>query len=322
MGIRLVADDDRHLFQVWPLLECPQLGLGGAARPCAGVPPDRRGRSRRTAWLCLAIRRRRFLRRAVTIGSDDGPQAASGTKPFAGRLDLAQDTVLVCSDHGHIDLGGHGGPDAVVTQQPFVLAGAHVRPGVYEDAQMADVAPTLALLLGTNLPAVSQGSARVEPNSRETAPHTSPPTRTARPFARRQESGLCQSWLFSCFACPKLAATCPILPVSNQPRPFCAETGNKLPKTNSQQTNPAAPRRLVRPPRHAGFSVQLFNTSTTHNFLLFALNCVFGGEVLPNRPGQSGPSSPARGWEHHRLPSSRTGPGGPGSRRCPRRHRH
>jgi hypothetical protein len=78
------------------------------------------------------------------------------------RLDLTQDTVLVCSDHGHIDLGGHGGHDAIVLQQPFVLAGAHVRPGVYEDVQMVDVAPTLAFLLGTNLPAVSQGAPRVE----------------------------------------------------------------------------------------------------------------------------------------------------------------
>jgi hypothetical protein len=78
------------------------------------------------------------------------------------RLDLTQDTVLVCSDHGHIDLGGHGGSDPIVIQQPFVLAGAHVRPGVYDDVQMVDVAPTLAVLLGTNLPAISQGTPRVE----------------------------------------------------------------------------------------------------------------------------------------------------------------
>ena len=72
-------------------------------------------------------------------------------------LDLSRDTLLVCSDHGHIDQGGHGGQESVVLTEPFVLVGAGVRPGHYGEIQMVDVAPTLALLLGANLPASSQG---------------------------------------------------------------------------------------------------------------------------------------------------------------------
>ena len=72
-------------------------------------------------------------------------------------LDLNRDTLFICSDHGQIDQGGHGGPEEVVLVEPFVLVGAGVKPGHYEDVQMVDVAPTLATLLGTSLPASSQG---------------------------------------------------------------------------------------------------------------------------------------------------------------------
>jgi hypothetical protein len=74
------------------------------------------------------------------------------------RLDLNVDTLMVISDHGQIDLGGHGGQDAIVLIEPFILAGRGVKPGKYSDVQMVDVAPTLAALLGTSLPASSQGT--------------------------------------------------------------------------------------------------------------------------------------------------------------------
>lgn len=73
------------------------------------------------------------------------------------KLDLSKDTVFVASDHGHIDQGGHGGQDPVVLVEPFVLAGAGVKPGNAGEIQMVDVAPTLAALLGLNIPADSQG---------------------------------------------------------------------------------------------------------------------------------------------------------------------
>ncbi len=73
-------------------------------------------------------------------------------------LDLSQDTLLVVSDHGHIDRGGHGGTDAITLLEPFVLAGSGVIPGQYGEVQMVDAAPTLAALLGINLPASTQGA--------------------------------------------------------------------------------------------------------------------------------------------------------------------
>ena len=99
--------------------------------------------------------------------SEGGPldprwdQAASRADSLLGeilaKLDLQKDSVLVVSDHGQIDAGGHGGPEAIALEEPFVLAGVGVRPGTYGDVLMVDVAPTLAALLGTNLPASNQG---------------------------------------------------------------------------------------------------------------------------------------------------------------------
>jgi hypothetical protein len=83
-------------------------------------------------------------------------------REIAGSLDLSRDTLLVTSDHGHIDAGGHGGQETLVLTEPFVLVGAGVQSGAYDDIQMVDIAPTLATLLGINLPASSQGHVRTE----------------------------------------------------------------------------------------------------------------------------------------------------------------
>jgi hypothetical protein len=76
---------------------------------------------------------------------------------IVATMDLTQDIVLIISDHGQIDRGGHGGPDPVTLVEPFVMAGRGVVPGVYGNVNMIDVAPTLAALLGTNIPASNQG---------------------------------------------------------------------------------------------------------------------------------------------------------------------
>jgi hypothetical protein len=81
---------------------------------------------------------------------------------IAATLDLSKDTLFVASDHGQIDRGGHGGQDPITLVEPWVLAGAGVKPGRYGDVQQVDVAPTLAALLGTNIPASAQGSTRTE----------------------------------------------------------------------------------------------------------------------------------------------------------------
>jgi hypothetical protein len=83
-------------------------------------------------------------------------------RQIVSGLDLSQDTVLVTSDHGHIDRGGHGGHDPITLIEPFLLVGAGIVPGFYDDVNMVDVAPTLSALLGANLPASSQGRVLTE----------------------------------------------------------------------------------------------------------------------------------------------------------------
>ena len=78
-------------------------------------------------------------------------------RDLAAELDFSRDVLIVTSDHGHVDRGGHGGQDAIVTQQPLVMVGAGVRPGEYGDVQNVDLAPTMAVLLGTRVPAANQG---------------------------------------------------------------------------------------------------------------------------------------------------------------------
>ncbi len=78
------------------------------------------------------------------------------------QLDLSKDTILVVADHGQIDAGGHGGPEPVNLLEPFVLAGAGVKRGNYGEVQMVDVAPTVAALLGTALPASTQGQVQTK----------------------------------------------------------------------------------------------------------------------------------------------------------------
>ena len=95
--------------------------------------------------------------------SPEAEQAARNADTYLGeileKLDLSQDTILICSDHGHIDQGGHGGPESIVSQEPLVMAGAGIKSGKYDDVKQVDIAPTIAALLGSNLPATAQGHA-------------------------------------------------------------------------------------------------------------------------------------------------------------------
>jgi hypothetical protein len=83
-------------------------------------------------------------------------------REITAQLDLSRDTLFICSDHGQVDAGGHGGGEAVVLREPFVLVGAGVRSGEYGPVEMVDIAPTLAVILGLNIPASTQGQARTE----------------------------------------------------------------------------------------------------------------------------------------------------------------
>ncbi len=77
-------------------------------------------------------------------------------------VDLTSTAVVITADHGHIDRGGHGGREAVVTTVPLMFLGAGVEPGEGLEARQADIAPTVAAILGLPLPAHSIGRPLIE----------------------------------------------------------------------------------------------------------------------------------------------------------------
>ena len=74
------------------------------------------------------------------------------------HIDLSDTVLIVTSDHGHLDEGGHGGDEKVVLETPFVMAGSRVRPGSYPAIQQPDIAMTIASLLGMPFPRSGQGT--------------------------------------------------------------------------------------------------------------------------------------------------------------------
>lgn len=74
------------------------------------------------------------------------------------HMNLEEETLLVFSDHGQIDAGGHGGGEQIVLVEPFIIAGKGVKPGTYPDMEMVDIAPTVSALLGVSIPATTQGN--------------------------------------------------------------------------------------------------------------------------------------------------------------------
>lgn len=90
---------------------------------------------------------------AETVASVD----ADLTRLIEG-LDDGATTFVVLPDHGHTDEGGHGGWEAEATRTFAALAG----PGVAQseaDADLADIAPTVAVLAGMQAPLQGTGTA-------------------------------------------------------------------------------------------------------------------------------------------------------------------
>ena len=72
-------------------------------------------------------------------------------------LDLDTTTLIVTADYGQLAQGGHGGDDPAVVSLPLVMVGQGIVPGEYSAVSQNDIAPTVAALLGTRLPAANQG---------------------------------------------------------------------------------------------------------------------------------------------------------------------
>lgn len=113
-----------------------------------------------------------MLRIADIISTDFAAHEYGGTSPeyqaellrvdamianLASRLDLTRETLVITADHGHRDQGGHGGAEPEVLAIPIVMVGAGIRASITVDGQQADIAPTLAALLGLGLPIAASG---------------------------------------------------------------------------------------------------------------------------------------------------------------------
>jgi hypothetical protein len=80
-----------------------------------------------------------------------------------GGLDLEHDTLIAVADHGHTERGGHGGLEPEVVEVPLILAGAGIRAGaLVRDAELIDLAPTIAALLGVAAPGHGVGRTLTE----------------------------------------------------------------------------------------------------------------------------------------------------------------
>jgi hypothetical protein len=130
-------------------------------------------RQSQEAGLRFVFEKRATLRLADVVSTDFAAHEYGGTSPqylaevaridgivaeIASRLDLAKETFVVTTDHGHRDLGGHGGDEPIVLAIPTVMVGAGVRPGSRASGFQADIGPTIAALLGAALPSGSSGS--------------------------------------------------------------------------------------------------------------------------------------------------------------------
>lgn len=144
------------------------------------VPPDelRRWQLERCAEGLEFVKRARFdfltldWTAGDTASHDYGSLSADTEQIFAtidGCLrnlvhsqDLQSTVIIVTSDHGHIDSGGHGGSEPEVLDVPLVLAGGPVRPGAQFRARQVDIAPTICVLLGLPFPSTGDGVVLLE----------------------------------------------------------------------------------------------------------------------------------------------------------------
>jgi hypothetical protein len=78
------------------------------------------------------------------------------------RLLPPDTTVLLTSDHGATDSGGHGGASDVETTAPLYAFGPGIVAGARVNINQIDLAPTLSCLLGLPFPATSLGRPTVE----------------------------------------------------------------------------------------------------------------------------------------------------------------
>ncbi|MCX8173084.1 MAG: alkaline phosphatase family protein [Thermoplasmata archaeon] len=77
-------------------------------------------------------------------------------KEIASMLDWNTTTLIVTSDHGHRDAGGHGGEEILSLKSFAVFFGKGIKKAKGEVNQI-DICPTISNLLGVKIPSLAQG---------------------------------------------------------------------------------------------------------------------------------------------------------------------
>jgi len=75
---------------------------------------------------------------------------------IAEKLDWNTTTLIVTSDHGHLDSGGHGG-DEIDARKSFVIFYGNGIKKAYGEINQIDICPTIANILGIKIPSCAQG---------------------------------------------------------------------------------------------------------------------------------------------------------------------
>jgi hypothetical protein len=84
-------------------------------------------------------------------------QVDSYLRQILRLADTSRSVLIITSDYGLTQDGQLGGGEPELTELSFVMTGPNIIPGGYSPVQQIDLAPTVAMLLGTRLPAIAQG---------------------------------------------------------------------------------------------------------------------------------------------------------------------
>lgn len=105
--------------------------------------------------------------------SDEGVAAMLGFDKRVGEvarsLDLSRDTLIVTSDHGHVDVGGHGGSEELARGSTLLMVGKGIEKSGPAIVSQLDVAPTIAVLLGIGRPRDAEGMPLLDSISADSA---------------------------------------------------------------------------------------------------------------------------------------------------------
>ncbi|MEM2900857.1 MAG: alkaline phosphatase family protein, partial [Thermoplasmata archaeon] len=85
------------------------------------------------------------------------------TRDILEVANLSYTTVIITSDHGHIDRGGHGGTEWIATHVPIMIFGKGVKEGMNViKGKQVDIAPTVSFLLSAYMPSSCEGVALLD----------------------------------------------------------------------------------------------------------------------------------------------------------------